>query len=149
MSGYFSAAGSVTAGTNKTAIHLISGTAGRNKIYEVIIGCPSTPAAQAAYWGVGRTTGDGTPGSTVTAALGDPGEVASRSTVTITHSAEPTYTAALPVLVVPLNQQATMDWKANPGREIVIAASATAGMGVKTHTSTGTAVHVAHVMWEE
>lgn len=148
MSGYYIGAGNVTAGANKTAIHMIPGTGGRNKIYEVIIGCQSTPAAQAAYWALLRSTGDGT-GTGITPSLGDPADVTSRSTVTVNHSAEPTYTAALAILVVPLNQQATMDWKANPGKELIVAASATAGAGMRTTTSTGTAVHSVTLMWEE
>lgn len=148
MSGNYTCGGFGNVGTNKTMINIIPGTGGRDYIYEILIGCSATPSAQAAYWVVNRTTAAGT-GTAKTPGVIDPGEVNSRSTVAVNHSAEPTYSATEPIFSVSLNQQATIDWKANPGKELIIAASSTAGMAVKTLTATGTAQHEVTVMWTE
>lgn len=140
--------GFCTAGVNKTAAELVTTTAIRVKIYEVMIGCSATPASQAAAWHLQRHTATGT-GTAQTPSLVDPGDPAALCGGKVNMSAEGTYTAGQVMLELALNQQATFDWKANPGRELTLAASATAGAGLKTSTSTGTAVHQGSLYWEE
>ena len=140
--------GFCTAGTNKTAAELVTTTAIRIKVYEVIIGCSAAPASEAAAWHLQRHTATGT-GTAQTPAKTEPADPAALCGGKVNMSAEGTYTAGDVALELALNQQATFDWKANPGREIVMAASATAGCGLKTSTSTGTAVHQGSLYWEE
>lgn len=148
MARTYYANGSCTAGTDKTAVEVVTTAAVRPKIYELLVGCSATPASQAALWQFKRHTGTGT-GTALTAVKVEPADPAALVTCKVNNSAEPTYTANDIPWELSLNQQATFNWKANPGREIVLAASATAGGGVKTSTSTGTAVHQASVFWEE
>ena len=148
MARNYYANGFCTAGANKTALELVTTTAVRPKIYEIMVGCSAAPASQAALWQMQRHTASGT-GTALTPVKVEPADPAALITCETNHSAEPTYTAADIPWELALNQQATFDWKANPGREITLAASATAGAGVKTSTSTGTAIHQASVYWEE
>lgn len=141
-------AGNVTAGTNKTAVHLIPGSVAPIFIYRVIIGSQSTPAAQAGRWVLVRTTADGT-GTAVTPAQINGTGAASRVGATVNHSIEPAYGVFQTGISLALNQQATMDWQANPGKEVEVPPSATAGIGLKFAESTGTALHSGTVMWEE
>lgn len=143
----YNLAGNVTVGADKTAVHIVPTTAIRPAIYEFIIGCQSTPAAQAAYWTFQRSSAAGT-GTGVTPTIFDPANPASLCTGTANHSAEPTY-AGGSCITIGLNQQGTFNWKANPGLEIVLPASGTAGGGMKTSTSTGTALHAVSMMWIE
>ena len=140
--------GFCTAGTNKTAVELVTTTAIRPKIYEIMVGCAAAPASQAAAWNFQRHTASGT-GTAQTPAKVDPADPAAVMLAEVNHSVEPTYTAGEVMWELGLNQQATFDWKANPGRELTLAASATAGAGIKTLSSTGTAVHQASLYWEE
>lgn len=140
--------GFCTAGANKTAVELVTTTAVRPKIYEILVGCSATPASQAAAWHLQRHSATGT-GTAQTASKVDPADPAALVTAKVNNSAEPTYTAGEVMWELALNQQATFNWKANPGRELTLAASATAGAGIKTSTSTGTAVHQASLYWEE
>ena len=140
--------GFCTAGTNKTAAELVTTTAIRAKIYEIMVGCSAAPASQAAAWHLQRHTGTGT-GTAQTPALVDPADPVALVAGKVNMSAEGTYTAGQVMWELALNQQASFDWKANPGRELTLAASATAGAGLKTSTSTGTAVHQGSLYWEE
>ena len=144
----YHAHGVVTVGANKTAITLIGTAAIRPKVYEMIIGCPATPAAQAALWAFQLLTAGGT-GTAFTPMAVDPGDPAALSAIATNHSVEPTYTANAFLWELPLNQQATFDWKANAGKELTLAASATAGGGLRTLSSTGTAVHDCSMFWDE
>jgi hypothetical protein len=140
--------GFCTAGTDKTAIELVTTAAIRVKIMKIIVGCSAAPASQAALWQVKRHTGTGT-GTAFTAVKMEPADPVALVTCKVNMSAEGTYTALDIPWELPLNQQATWEENFSPGREIVLAASATAGAGLKTSTSTGTAVHQGSLMWEE
>ena len=147
----YSAVGNVTAGAQKTAVHLIPATTAPIFIYRVMVGCAQTPAAQAARWELHRTSADGT-GTTVTPVQVNGNGVTlgtSRVGATVGHSVEPTYVAMQPGLSLPLNQQATLDWQANPGKEFEVTGGTAGGVGLKMVTSTGTTVHAVQLMWEE
>jgi hypothetical protein len=148
MARNYYANGFCTAGTAKTAVELVTTTAVRPKIYELIMGCAAAPASQAAKWGLQRHTGTGT-GTALTAVKVDPADPAALVTCKTNNSAEPTATAGDILFELSLNQQASFDFKCNPGREFTLAASATAGAALRTLTSTGTAVHEGSIFWEE
>lgn len=140
--------GFCTSGVDKSAVELVTTTAIRPKVYEIMVSCSATPASQAALWQFKRHTGTGT-GTGQTVNKMDPADPTALVTAKVNNTVEPTYTAGDIPWELAVNQQASFDWKANPGREIVLAASATAGGGLKTSTSTGTAVHQGSLSWEE
>ena len=140
--------GFATVGTDKTALELVTTAAIRAKIYKIIVGSAASPASQAALWQVKRHTATGT-GTALTAVKVDPADPVALVTCKTNNSAEPTYTAADIPWELPLNQQASWEENLSPGKEIVLAASATAGAGLKSSTATGTAVHQGSMYWEE
>lgn len=148
MARKYYANGFCTAGADRTAVELAATASVRPQIYELLMGCSAAPASQAAKWGLQRHTGTGT-GTALTAVKVDPADPAALVTCKINNSVEPTATAGDIPFELSLNQQATFDWKANPGCEITLAASATAGAALKTITSTGTAVHQGSIYWTE
>jgi hypothetical protein len=132
----YAVVGSSEAGTSaKTAINVIGSTAIRPGICDVIVGISTTPADVVFSILLNRTTAVGTAGSAFTPAPLDPGDPACVSTAGITHSAEPTYTANISLLSFPQNQRATFRWVAQPGREILGAASANNGVGLKLNAA--------------
>jgi hypothetical protein len=148
MARNYHGAGFATIGTDKSAIGVLPTAAIRPKIFEIIIGSAATPAAQAALWVFQTFSADGT-GTTWTPIKLDPADPASLVTNLVNYSVEPTYTANSILWRMALNQQATFDFKTNAGKELVLAASATAGGGIKTTQSTGTAIHFVSAFWEE
>jgi len=142
-------AGFATVGPDKTALTVLPTVVIRPKIFEIIIGSTATPGAQAALW-VFQTCSDvGASGTSFTPIKIDPADPASLVSMLVNHSTEPAYVANSLLWRMALNQQATFDWKANAGCELTLAASATAGGGIKTAISTGTAQHHASVYWNE
>lgn len=139
--------GVVTAGANKTAVTLISAATIRPKIYELLIGCAATPAAQAALWALQRLTAEGT-GTAFTPVAEDNADPASLASSATNHSVEPTYTANAYLFIQALNQQASWSERFTPGAEPTLPAS-TNGAGLRTISSTGTAVHNCSLMWSE
>ena len=149
MARNYHGAGFATVAADKTALTILPTVAIRPKVFEIIIGCAATPAAQAALW-VFQTCSDvGASGTSWTPIKLDPADPASLVSMLVNHSTEPTYVANSILWRMALNQQATFDFKTNAGKELTIAASATAGAGIKTSTSTGTAQHHVSVFWEE
>ena len=131
----------------KTAVEIVTTAAIRVRIFELHMGCSAAPAAQAALWQLKKHTATGT-GPAATPIPYDAQDTPLCS-AKVTHSAEPTYVAGQPLWELPLNQQASVIWQAQPGREIILPASATAGAGIRMLTSTGTATHQAALHWEE
>lgn len=147
----YSAGGRVTAGVNKSAIQVNNPATTRARIFEIIIGCQATPAAQAALWLAARATSG--VGSAVTPIYNDTPEasLAALCSAIQNQTTEPTYTSGIDnsIWAMPLNQQATFNWKANQGRELVTLAGATQTITLYINSSTGTAVHQAMAYFEE
>lgn len=145
---------SVTNGSNLTLISIeeATGTNVQVEIFEIMIGSQSTPAANAALYVCGRTTADGTVGTTPTVGKLNPDSVASLSTLRMgAYTAEPTYEAPY-LWELPLNMQATYRWVVQPGLGFGLYANhaaATDGMGLRS-VSASTAYAVSgHIMWAE
>lgn len=154
MAEKFSAfAGGIASGTNKTIITLFNPAAtptSRGRIGELVVGSVATPADQAAKFYVGRITAVGTEGSGYTPNNLDPAGPAGAYDAGIgVFSVEPTYTANKELLVFSLNQRATFRWVANPGYELLLAATQNNGAGLKTSSSTSTQAYEATVLFEE
>ncbi len=119
----------------------------RVKIYDAIFGSEATPADNAFLWQYQRTTAAGT-STAVTPQPLDPADAACAAVAGQNHTVEPTYTANAILLTVPLNQRPTFRWVAKDGKELVIPATANAGIGIKTPTASAVAI-TNNLMFEE
>lgn len=106
---------------------IVSTAAIRPKIYDLMLGSPSTPADQAASWVIKRSTTASTGGTAVTPSPIDPGDPASTSTAMVAPSmSAPTLGVVL--LQWAQNLRATYRWVAAPGKELVAPATANNGL---------------------
>lgn len=119
----------------------------RSKLYEIICGCEAAPDDKAFKWTVTRTTAAGT-STPVTLFSLDAADAACLSDVGENHSVEPTYTGA-EGLSIPLNQRATFRWVAKEGGEIIIPATANAGLGIRTPTAGAASAITATIFFQE
>ncbi|MBA3421648.1 MAG: hypothetical protein H0U12_07115 [Thermoleophilaceae bacterium] len=119
----------------------------RHRWFFVQLGAEGTVADNPALWALQRCTTAGTR-TAVTPIPLDPADAAAVTTAGEAHTVEPTYTANEILLNVPLNQRATYQWMAAPGGELVVPATASAGIGIKTPTS-GLVAVTAQVHFEE
>jgi len=120
----------------------------RLKLYDLIVGSEASPADNAFLYIVQRCTSAGTL-SAVTPSPIDPGDAATESDAGENVTIEPTYTANLVMISLPLNQRATFRWVANPGAEIVTPATASNGLGIQTTTATGVVAISSSVYMDE
>ncbi len=114
----------------------------RGRIYFAQFGCEGDAADNEFRWVMQRCTTAGTRTGKTPKPL-DMADAACAMTAGQNHSAEPTYTADEIPLDTPLNQRATYQWMAPPGGEIVIPATANAGVGFATPTMTALAITAA------
>src|SRR5262245_11645988 len=111
----------------------------RGKWYDAIFGSEASPADNAFLYIVQRFTAAGTTSAVTPVAL-DPGDAATESDAGENATIEPTYTANLVLLAIPLNQRATFRWVAAPYGELVYPATASNGLGVQTTTASAVAI---------
>jgi hypothetical protein len=115
---------------------IVSTAAVRPKLYDLMLGSPSTPADQAASWVIKRSTTASTGGTAVTPSPIDPGDPVSISTAMVAPSmSAPTLTVVL--LQWAQNLRATYRWVAAPGKEIVAPATAANGLTMLNPVLTG------------
>lgn len=154
MSEKFTAfAGGVASGADKTIWNLFNPAAtptSRGAIFHIMIGSDDTPADQAMRFLVGRTTGVGTEGSGFTPNNLDPAGPAGAYDLGVgAYTIEPTYTASKNLLTCSLNQRATLTWWADPGCELVLAATQNNGAGLKSSASSSTQAYESTVFFAE
>lgn len=113
----------------------------RLRVFFINVGSEATPADVANLWQFQRTTAAGTATAVTPQAL-DPADAAAVAVAAENHTVEPTYTANAIMLNMPVNQKATLQWQPSPGGELVIPATASNGIGIRTPTagSAGSAV---------
>lgn len=111
----------------------------RIKLYDIVLGSEASPADNAFLYVIQRITTAGT-STAVTPSPIDPADAASAMTAGQNHTIEPTYTAGLVMLRLPLNQRATFRWVAGQGGELVIPATASNGLGFQTPTSSAVVI---------
>ena len=125
-------------------LHHSTVTTVRPRLYELVIGAPSTPADQYVEWKIKRATALGTEGGGFTPVPLDPSDVAAIADYGIAvFSAEPTYTANAELLAFGLNTRATFRWVAAPDCELIVPATASNCIGLLPDLAGGTAVHSA------
>lgn len=133
MSKTYAVNGPSASGTaNKTAVNIIGSTAIRPMVVEFAVGVTTAPNStdQQVEFAIGRTTATGTAASNPTPLALDNGDAAAVSTAGITHSAEPTYASTF-FMDQGMNQRGMFRWVAQPGRELIGAATASNGVGLK------------------
>lgn len=116
----------------KTVVSIISTAAIRPYIYDFTFGTIGTPSDAVMTVSVARETGmtSGVNNTAVTPNPLDPGDPASTSTAGGAWTTEPTTT--LIMFSVGLNVRATYRWCAAPGGELVMPATAQAGLGLRS-----------------
>ena len=146
--GRYAAQHQTAAGTNLTMIMLESTAAIRSRTAHLILGSDATPANLAGEFIFARVSAFGTGGTPLTEGGLDPDTVAATvAAVGGTFTGEPTYSTIL--LMIPLNQQATFQWWANPGYEMYASLGAAAGTALRSVGHGGTPNMNVSVMWEE
>jgi len=147
----FAGDGAQAATANDTVWNLASATTIRPELYYLNIG--TAVVADAAYHlTCGRTTGQGTAGSTPTPVALDPDHgVASKATFTENHSSEPTYTSAEELLSFNFTARNTngFQWTAPPGRGLLIPSTADNGIGLLFVVATDTSLCQSCAHWNE
>ena len=133
---------------NDSIWNLIAATTVKPGIYDLILGCATTPADVGANIQISRTTADGTATSVTPLAL-DPDDVAALSTFKSDYTAEPTYTASTILMSISMNQRATFRWVAAPGGELYANSLAANGLGCRFVATGSTVAWESTIHWVE
>lgn len=118
----------------------------RIRLYDLMFGSEATPADNVFNVRLTRSTAVST-GTAVTPSPLDPADAAAVALLKENLTAE----GALGVVLMafPINQRATFRWIAAPYSELVIPATAAAGIILQTPTAVGTPAATATMMFEE
>jgi hypothetical protein len=138
----------MTASPGDSVLSLVGTTGIRPSVYDVLVGTTGTPVDNALEFFLQNHSADGT-GDALTPTPLDYGDPAAGGTYLGNHSVEPTYTAGEIMLKFGLNQRATFRWVASPGSEIVLPASATAGVGLMGMHASYTGLYTGTILFEE
>lgn len=137
--------------TYKTLLSVTSpSTVRRAKIYDVMVGADGTPADNTLVHKVDRQTTVGT-GTSATPAPLDSADAACLMVCTANHTVEPTVTDNTELIELPCNQRASFRWVAAQGGELIVPATNTNGLGLRTRalTSGYTGTMVANMHFDE
>jgi hypothetical protein len=147
----YSGKGAAAVGTDKTILNLFEPGSSmvRAEIVELLVSCGATPADLMTIFFLMRSTAVGTEGSGFTPVPTDPAFKAASCDFGVAHSAEPTYTANSELLDFALHQRALHRWLAEPGFGLILPATASNGIGLKSSASGGTAIHRATMFFLE
>ena len=128
-----------TANTTILGVSADGTTPRRQRVYDYVLGSGAAPADGAGEYAFERFTAAGT-STAVTPSPLDPADAVALADAGEAHSGEPTYANVIgnvgqePMLLFSLNQRATFRWVASPGGELVIPATAAAGLGTRVQT---------------
>lgn len=111
----------------------------RTEWYDLVVGSEAAAADNPFLYVVQRCTTVGT-ATTITIQPLDPADAATEEVASENHTVEPTYTANLILLEIPLNQRATFRWIATEGGRLVTPATASNGLGIQTPTASALAI---------
>lgn len=121
----------------------------RLRVFEILIGSDATPVDAASKFVFRRTSARGTQSTTVTPNPFDPADPAAGAVYDTAWSANPTITANSDMLQVAISQRNTVRWLARPECEIVIPATAGAGLALISDVATSAANHAFSAFWNE
>jgi len=146
FSGGFSAAWAAT----KSLGGVLNTSAQRVFIYECGWGTESTPADQAAQFAIQRFDGTGAGTATDGTPIPIGGGAAAVADIKENYTVEPTTLVTGHLFRIGANQRASFLWKATPGKEFVIPATANAVISLRTlAVSGGTPTVDGYFSWEE
>ncbi len=146
----YGAAHQTAAGSTLVLLNLTGATTVRPMLDSITIGSDATPADLAGEFAVMRSTTAGAGGSALNENPRDPLTVAATSAATGgTYTAAPTITANSHQKMIGLNQRATYEWNANPGDEIIAAATAANGLAIYSVNHGGTPNINVGIAWKE
>lgn len=127
----------------------------RAKVYDILVGTNGTPADNAMMFALQRATAGSTPSyagicSSVNQALDQADSVSAigcwaNSSIETSY----TYTATNMPWYVGINQRASYRWVAAPGSEIVLPATSSAGLGLRSKSPGYTGTATGALMWSE
>ena len=146
-SGYATATN--TTSTTVPMFDVVGAATTRLFAYDLISGSNATPADNYAQFGIRRVSARGTQTATWAPTALDAANPASLAVFNTTWSGNPTITASSDLLNVSHNQRATFRWVAAPGSELVVAATAGAGLALMAVGSNATAAYQWTLLWEE
>lgn len=138
-----------TTSTTTPMWYLTGGTVSRLSIYDIIQGSDATPADNDAEFAIRRTTTAGTTTTTFVPTLLDPANGAAAGIFVLTASAQPTITAASDLINIAQNQRATFRWVAAPNGELIVPATAAAGIAMMAVASNATGTWGWTCYWTE
>lgn len=138
-----------TVSTTAPMFNIVGATTTRVRIYDITSGSDASPADNAAKFAFQRSTANfGTPVNVTPVAL-DPADPASLALFSTPGGTAPTLTANSFPLQWSQNQRATYRWVAAPDSELVIPATAAAGLALMSQTATSAVNFVWTVLWSE
>lgn len=127
----------------------------RAKIYDILVGTVGTPADNSMYWSMQRcTTGSTTAFTGYASSLAlqlDSADASTKMSVVVNSCQETAYTYTQTTFpwYVGVNQRASYRWVAAPGSEIVLAATSSAGAGLRVRSPAYTGNGSVTLMWSE
>jgi len=145
--GYSNATNTVS--TTVPMFTIVGAATFRLQLYQWISGSDATPADAATKLGFRRISARGTATTSVTANALDPADPASLALYDTVWSVNPTITASSEVLQVPHHQRASFRWDAAPGFEIIVPATAGAGLALMSIVASATANYAWSSYWRE
>jgi hypothetical protein len=152
MARRYAITGSVTTPNSATLpiMNILSTTAIRPKIYDVLMSSGSTPADNVGTFKFQRCTTAGTAGSNPTPNALDPGDPSPAAVIGLAiFSVGPTLTANAFVHSFSMNQRATVRWVASPGGEWVMPATANYGLALMNTARNSDFTVDFTIAWEE
>jgi hypothetical protein len=145
--GYSSATNTVS--TTVPMFTIVGAATTRLRVYDFVSGSDATPADAATKLGFRRLSARGTQATTVAPNALDPADPASLAVYDTTWNINPTITATSEVLQVAHNQRATFRWVAVPDGELVVPATAGAGLALMSIVASATANYAWATSWQE
>lgn len=150
----FATNGSATVGASASTLanifENISSPYTRLRLYDLIVGAGAATADATSLFYVGRTTAQGTAGSSFTPNNLDNGGPGGQASVGQgTFSGEPTYTSSKQLLYFSCHQRNTVRWVCPEGSELIVPATQNYGVGVRSSGGTSTAVYTAGALHKE
>lgn len=148
MPGAYVATGRGAVASVRTIATMIAATTKRGILDEFVVSVSGAPADNTIIWTLQRCTTAGTV-TAVVAVAKDPGDPAALVTSGENASAEPTYTAATEFFDQGVNQRAVYRQVYSPGRELVLPATASNGLGMKAAHASATPNSEVMLSWLE
>jgi hypothetical protein len=138
-----------TTSTTNPMWGLTGSATSRLSVYDIIQGSDAVPADNDAEFAIRRSSSNGTTTTNFTPNALDPANPAAAGVFTTAWSVQPTITAASDLINIAQNMRATFRWVAAPNGELIIPATAGAGLQMMAVASNSTGTWGWTVYWTE